>query len=93
MTSRLLQNNNELLQYLLQLSEELQSKGALALAEELKFASRFASGSPSEFLDEAQQALRKVRANCECALDETQLKAISSVINQIEVAFIKVGGA
>lgn len=88
-----LQNDKELFDYLLWLSGELKSKGDAELAEEVRIASRFASGSPSEFLHEAQAVLKKVRTNCASVLSETQLADAASVIGQIETAFKKVGGA
>jgi hypothetical protein len=88
-----LKNNDELLDYLLRLSGELSSEGEAKLAEEVKIAGRFASGSPSEFLYEAQEVLEKVRINCASTLNEIQLAGIARVIQQIETAFQKVGGA
>ena len=91
--SRTFQNDKELFDYLVWLSGELKSKGKSELAEEVKIASRFASGSPSEFLHEAQTVLKKVKANCISVLSETQLADAASAIEQIESAFKKVGGA
>ena len=88
-----LQNDDDLFKYLVRLSGELKSKGELQLAEEVRVASRFASGSPSEFLHEAQTALKKVTANCASVQSKAQLADATSVIEQIEIAFKKVGGA
>lgn len=90
---RQLQNNNELFNYLVWLSGELKSKGQPELSEEVRRASRFASGSPSEFLDEAQEVLKRVKDQCIAVLSETQLADVASVIEQIERGFKKVGGA
>src|ERR1043166_8265829 len=91
--SRTFQNDKELFDYLVWLSGELKSKDKSELAEEVRIASRFASGSPSEFLHEAQTVLKKVKANCISVLSETQLADAASAIEQIESAFKKVGGA
>jgi hypothetical protein len=89
-----LQSDRELHDFLLKLSEELTSKGAIEMAQEVGRASRFASGSPSDFLHESQMALRSVIAKSgSIALSELQLEQIKSIIRQIEIAFLKIGGA
>jgi hypothetical protein len=88
-----LQSNYELRDYLVWLSNELKSKGQSELAEEVHLASRFAGGSASEFLHEAGEALRKVKTSSASMLTESQLAAVEKVIEQIETAFKKVGGA
>lgn len=93
MNPRQLQNDKELFDYLVWLSSELNSKGKSELAEEVRIASRFASGSASEFLHEAQTVLKKVRADCTSVLSEAQLADAASASEQIETAFKKVGGA
>jgi hypothetical protein len=93
MNPRSLQNNRELFEYLVWLSEELRSKGRTDVAEAVRIASRFLSGSASEFLHESQGALEHARDNCASQLTPSQLADIVSVIEQIEVAFKKVGGA
>lgn len=93
MNIRQIKNNHELFEYLVWLGGELKSKGQPELAEEVRFASRFASGSPSEFLDEAQEILKRVKDQCLAVLSDTQLTDITSVIEQIERGFNKVGGA
>jgi hypothetical protein len=93
MTAPLLQNNEELFNYLVALSDHLRSRGQIELAKVVKTASRFAFGSQSEFLSEAQDALKKVRSGNSNVLDQEQISEIRSIIHQIQVAFIKVGGA
>ena len=93
MSSHQLQNNSELYDYLLRLSGELKSKGQIEAAEEVQVASRFAAGSSSEFFAEAQKALTQVKAQCGSVLNSSQLMSITSAIEQIEVAFEKIGGA
>jgi hypothetical protein len=89
-----LQSDRELYEFLLKLSEELTLKGEIELAQEVGRANRIASGSPSEFLHEAQMALRSVIAKSgSIALSELQLAQIKSIIRQIEIAFLKIGGA
>ena len=93
MNVRQLRNNNELFDYLVWLSGELKSKGRPKLSEEVRMASRFASGSASEFLHEAQQTLKKIRDQCAGVLNDAQLADATSVVEQIEVGFQKIGGA
>lgn len=93
MNIRRLKNNQELFDYLVWLTGELKSKGQPELSEEVRHASRFASGSPSEFLDETQEVLKRVQDQCIAVLSETQLADVASVIEQIERGFDKVGGA
>jgi len=81
-----------LYEYLVRLSGELTSLGELDLAEKVRFASRFASGSPSEFLGEARLALTLVSDHCALKLTEKEIIEIKSVIQQINVAFMKIGG-
>lgn len=88
-----LKNNQELFDYLAWLSNELKSKGQTGLSEEVRIASRLVSGSASEFLHEAQDALKKVRGQCAGAMNNAQLADVTSVIEQIEIGFKKVGGA
>ncbi|MBI1178447.1 hypothetical protein GC207_13515 [bacterium] len=88
-----LHSNNELRDYLVWLSNELKSKGQSELADDVYLASRFAVGSASEFLHEAGKALRKVKASSALMLTGSQLTDIAKVIEQIETAFKKVGGA
>jgi hypothetical protein len=93
MTAPLLQNNQELFNYLTVLSDHLRSRGQTELANVVRTASQFAFGSQSEFLSEAQDALKKVRSSNSNVLDQEQSSKITDIINQIQVAFIKVGGA
>jgi hypothetical protein len=93
MNSRQLQTNDDLFHYLVWLSGELKSKGEANLAEKVRIASRFASGSPSEFFYEAEESLKLVRKKCALVLTESQLADVAVVIEQIETAFKKIGGA
>lgn len=93
MNPRNLQNNNELLDYLVWLSAELKSKDQPEAAEAVCIASRFAIGSPSEFFHEALESLKQVRTKCASVLNPSQLADLTSVVEQIEVAFRKIGGA
>jgi len=45
-----LQSNQDLLEFLLRFATELEAHGETQLAEDVMFASRFPSGSASEFL-------------------------------------------
>lgn len=89
---RKLESNSDLFEYLVSLADALSSRGEHELASEVEFASRFASGSASEFLHYALEALKKVSATF--ATSEKPLAAeVSSVIAQIEDAFDAIGGA
>ena len=88
-----LQDNTELIKYLVWLSDELKTKGFTAAAEEVYIASRFGGGSPSEFFQEAYESLKTVEAQCTSVLNSSQLAELISVMDQIEEAFKKIGGA
>ena len=88
-----LRTNQELFSYLVELGDHLQAKGESELAGVVRMASSYSSSSPTELLGEAQAALRKVRASRTPALDHEQISEVVSALQQIEVAFIKVGGA
>jgi hypothetical protein len=88
-----LRSNQELFSYLVELGDHLQGKGESELAGAVKIASRFASGSQTEFLAEAQSALRKVRTSNSSALSPEQISEVVGILQQIQVAFIKIGGA
>jgi hypothetical protein len=96
MAAREFQSNRELFDYLVQLSDILRSKGEADLADQVWKASRFASGPPSEFLYEAEAALRSVRQTCvdrSVILDEAELEQAGSAVRQIQIAFMRIGGA
>jgi hypothetical protein len=88
-----LKDNGELYEYLVQLAQELRERDCPLLAEELGNASRFASGSASEFLHEAQLALTHVARERPKELSSSQLEDVDAVIAQIKGAFQKIGGA
>lgn len=83
--------NHELVIFLVRLSESLISSGKLELGKAVRQSSRFASGSPSEFLHEAGLALRLVMTQGE--LHEEEKAVVSATLKRIEVAFKAVGGA
>lgn len=88
-----IKSNKELLDYLLGLADELKQLNENAVANELFFASRFYSGSPSEFLHEAYSALTNAQTLCQNKSYGIQLKNIDAVIKQIDFSFNKIGGA
>ena len=92
MISSTLTSNTQLFSYLRDLAEELHHCNETDAAETVLLASRFASGSTSEFLHESQLALKKVRSTCDGKLMPSRLEKITSVIEQIEDAFRSVGG-
>jgi hypothetical protein len=83
----------DLERYLTELAQELTAKGLRNLAVEVMHASGFYGGSPSEFFHEAEIALGSVRTHARSTLDEPRLADIANVIELIEEAFRKVGGA
>jgi len=88
-----LKSNDELYRYLVSLVGELKQTGKAETSNEVMLASQFALGSPSEFLHEAMIALTSVQAKCKDILTETQLADLESVIEQINAAFQRIGGA
>ena len=93
MNPRQLQSNTDLFNFLVWLGNELQARGETPLAKEVTFASRFAIGSASEFLHEAQQVLTKVASSKPPILTTEQSDDVKAVIAQINEAFRKIGGA
>lgn len=91
--SRNLKNNDELYRYLLSLADELKHLGKSHASFGAALASQYAFGSPSECLHEAMRALASIQADCKDVLTETQLASLESVIEQLRVAFQRVGGA
>lgn len=88
-----LENNEDLYEFLLGLAKELQARGKAQLAKEVIFASRFASGSASEFLHEAHQILTKIDRFRPAALTIEESRYLKDVITQINEAFLQIGGA
>lgn len=93
MTARPLTSTEDLFVYLIALADEISAQKEHGAAEALRQASRFASGSPSEFLHEAQVALRAVKTHHAAKLTKTQIENIDAAVDQIESAFFDVGGA
>ena len=93
MNTKRIASNGDLANYLQQLSAELRSRGRDAIAAQAQRASLFASGSASEFLYEAEEALKEVRRSCSDALSEIEMAQVARVLQQIRDAFDKVGGA
>lgn len=93
MSGLYLHSNQDLYEYLVRLRSELSRAGEVDLASIVDRASRFAAGSQTEFLYEAQEALQRVVRNASGKLTSSQREMITSVIRQIEIAFLKIGGA
>lgn len=87
------QSNKDLLEFLLRFATELEARGETQLAEDVMFASRFASGSASEFLHEAHQILTRIDGSKPPVLTTEQSNDVKVVITQINEAFLKIGGA
>lgn len=85
--------HDDLLQYLLRLHDTLRRRGAPALAEKVRLASYFATGSTSEYYAEAQRALKGIVAEQERILCDQELGELSTWLNEIDAAFKRIGGA
>jgi hypothetical protein len=93
MNPKSLQSNGDVVGYLLQLAEMLDDQGQSSLSNEAILASRFSSGSPSEFLHEAQSVLEKVLELPPEILSAGEQENVRAVVAQIKEAFAKIGGA
>jgi hypothetical protein len=93
MNPRALKSNEGLATYLARVGADLRNAGAHGLAEDLERARRFASGSPSEFLHQAELALTSVCDNHKGTLNSEAAMEMLAVLTQIRAAFSKVGGA
>lgn len=93
MNRKPLQSNQDLLDYLLNLASNLENHGSDHLAEIAFRASRFATGSASEFLHEAQLALEQVKAEQPDHLAPGDFEDIDSALSEISAAFDRTGGA
>jgi len=92
MNPRTLKDNNELYEYLVQLVGNLERGQYYDLAEIVNHASRFASGSASEFMHEAQLALERVKKE-QPKLSSSENQDVDAVLSQIKESFRKIGGA
>lgn len=90
MNPQALKDNSELLEYLTRIALILRDQKYMELAEEVERAGLFASGSPSEFMYEAQTSLERVASAKPAGIE---LSEVQSAINQIKEAFRAVGGA
>jgi UV DNA damage repair endonuclease len=93
MNPKKLENNQEVFRYLVALGARLKAANQMELADAVLSASRFASGSASEFLHEAQIALTQVTQSRLVPLSAEERSEIESVLVQIKEAFRKIGGA
>lgn len=93
MNTRRIASNDDLARYLQELGAELITHGRNSEAMQVQRASRFASGSPSEFLYEAEEALKAVHRSCADVLPEIEVAQVARVLKQINEAFGQVGGA
>ena len=93
MNPRALRDNTELSEYLARLAATLDARSRPELAEQVAYANRFSTGSPSEFLHEVQFCLKLVRDKGFLALTTGELQNVDAVLCQIEAAFRGIGGA
>lgn len=87
------QSNRDLLEFLLRLAAELEARGETQLAQDVMIASRFASGSASEFLHKAHHILTRIDGSRPSVLTTEQSNYVKAAIAQINEAFLKIGGA
>lgn len=92
MNSRILSSNEDLLFYLKELESSLRLSDQTELAQRLVKASKFSSGSPSEFLHESYNALLSIEP-VSSLLPNDQREELLSVIKQLSSAFRLIGGA
>jgi hypothetical protein len=86
-------SNADLHDYLLALSSQCRALGMTKYADKAEFAAQYISGSPSEFLHEAQAALVEIAAEANLRLGEKDHHRVLQAIQEIEKAFKAVGGA
>jgi len=86
-------NNNELYAFSRELIDFLHSVREADLADQVSHASRFISGSPSEFLNEVHLALRNVLSARLPALSAEREEEIRQALQQIDDEFRATGGA
>jgi hypothetical protein len=86
-------SNEQLRDFLIALSVGVDGQGKRECAETLSRASRFYSGSPSEFLHEASVAIRQTLVDCADVLGTDQVREVGDVLKQIDEAFKRIGGA
>jgi hypothetical protein len=83
----------DLYNYLLWLAEQLQSAGAVQAASDVRQASKFASGSTSEFYGESRLLLPKVLQSEGGRMPELERARLAATIELIESEFRRIGGA
>lgn len=93
MSTKRIESNEDLASYLQQLSTELRTRGCDSEAAQTQHASLFLNGSASEFLFEAEEALKEVHRTCANVLPELEMAQVIRVLKQIRGAFDRVGGA
>jgi hypothetical protein len=87
-----LKDNEELYSYLVSLAEKLVSHGAGPLADEVKRASLFITGSSSEFLHEARLVLKRILTTKNISFTADEIEEMKRVLDQIQSALNEVGG-
>ena len=85
-------SNTDLLVFIEELLQFLVSTNETDLADQVAHASRFISGSPSEFLNEVHLALRNVLSARLKALSGEREDEIRQAIRQIDETFRSTGG-
>ncbi|MEO8591288.1 MAG: hypothetical protein ABI432_18055 [Flavobacteriales bacterium] len=88
-----LESNSHLSTYLIGIESRCRELGLNVEADRVRSAGRYTIGSPSEFLHQAQEALKVVLVKGQKVLNAVEREEITSVINQIEKAFANIGGA
>jgi len=92
MNAQALKSNADLFSYLNGLADTLRQCDQIKLSENILRASKFSSGSPSEFLHEAYDALKTVEL-VSSLLSPDQREKLLAVMGQLSSAFRLIGGA
>jgi hypothetical protein len=83
-------NHRELYEYLVLLASDLKSRGSETLSKDVAAASRTASTIPqTEFLGESRIALRRVLAEENGILNQTERDDLQDVLRQLDAAFAR----
>lgn len=82
-----LRNNRELYDYMVLLGSVLKDRGATSLGDAVEFACGQATSASTEFLGESRIALKRVAAEENGVLTDSQRAELFEVLRQIEDAF------
>ena len=87
-----LASNEDLYKYLVWLGDRFKAKGKPDTASEILMTTNFAIGSQTEFLGEARKLLISLSGELDAVLTKAEQIDLEQVVNQINMAFGKIGG-